>query len=117
MAELVTIEQALALVLERAARLEAEPVPVAAAAGRVLAAPARGAVDLPPFPASAMDGFALRALDAPGTLPVVARIAAGRPAPRPLAAGEAMAIATGGVVPAGPTRSCRSSSSKSAATR
>ena len=48
-----------------------------------------------------MDGFALRAADTPGTLPVVARIAAGRPAERELQAGEAMAIATGGVVPEG----------------
>ncbi len=48
-----------------------------------------------------MDGFALRATDTPGRLPIVARIAAGRPAARPLAAGEAMAIATGGVVPDG----------------
>jgi molybdopterin molybdotransferase len=48
-----------------------------------------------------MDGFALRSADTPGRLPVVARIAAGVPAERPLAAGEAMGIATGGVVPAG----------------
>ena len=48
-----------------------------------------------------MDGFALRAADTPGRLPVVARIAAGRPAPSALAPGEAMGIATGGVVPEG----------------
>ncbi len=48
-----------------------------------------------------MDGFALRAADTPGRLPVVFRIAAGRPAPHALQAGEAMAIATGGVVPEG----------------
>ena len=48
-----------------------------------------------------MDGFAVRAGDTPGTLPVVAHIAAGRPAEHPLAAGEAMAISTGGVVPDG----------------
>jgi molybdopterin molybdotransferase len=48
-----------------------------------------------------MDGFALRAADTPGTLSVVERVAAGRPAKRPLAAGEAMGIATGGVVPDG----------------
>jgi molybdopterin molybdotransferase len=48
-----------------------------------------------------MDGFALRAADTPGTLPVVARVAAGRPAPRRLEGGEAMGIATGGVVPEG----------------
>ena len=48
-----------------------------------------------------MDGFAIRADDTPGTLPLVGRIAAGRPAARPLAGGEAMGIATGGVVPDG----------------
>ena len=51
-----------------------------------------------------MDGFALRAADtaaAPVTLPVVARIPAGGPAAGPLAPGEAMGIATGGVVPEG----------------
>src|SRR5947199_166435 len=71
------------------------------AAARVLAEDAAAAVDLPPFPSSAMDGFAVRAADLPGTLPVVFRIAAGRPADRPLRAGEAMGIATGGVVPDG----------------
>jgi molybdopterin molybdotransferase len=58
-------------------------------------------VDLPPFASSAMDGFAVRADDLPGRLPVVFRIAAGRPADRPLAAGEAMEISTGGAVPEG----------------
>jgi molybdopterin molybdotransferase len=48
-----------------------------------------------------MDGFAVRASDLPGTLPVVERIAAGRPARRPLEPGQAMAISTGGVVPEG----------------
>ena len=48
-----------------------------------------------------MDGYALRAEDTPGGLPVVFRIAAGVPAERSLAGGEAMAISTGGAVPAG----------------
>jgi molybdopterin molybdotransferase len=104
MAELISITDAQTLVLERAKPLEAERVPIERAAGRVLAEPATAAVDLPPFPSSAMDGFALRSADtegAPVTLQVVERIAAGRPATRPLEAGEAMAIATGGVVPEG----------------
>jgi molybdopterin molybdotransferase len=100
-AELLTIEEAQRLILERVRPLPAERVPLDAAAGRVLAEPGAAAVDLPPFPSSAMDGFALRAADTPGTLPVVARIAAGRPAERELQACEAMAIATGGVVPEG----------------
>src|SRR5438477_7047275 len=101
MAELLSLAEAQARVLEQIAPLEGERVAVAAAAGRVLAEDALAAVDLPPFPSSAMDGFALRASDTPGRLPVVARIAAGVPAPRPLRGGEAMAIATGGVVPEG----------------
>ena len=101
MAELLSLEEALKRILERVTPLEPEAVLLAAAAGRVLAEDARAVVDLPPFPSSAMDGFAVRSEDTPGRLPVVARIAAGLPAPRTLEAGEAMAIATGGVVPAG----------------
>jgi molybdopterin molybdotransferase len=67
----------------------------------VLTEPAHAVVDLPPFPASAMDGYALRAAEAPGTFPVAFRIAAGRPAPGALEPGQAMAIATGGAVPDG----------------
>src|SRR5205814_588009 len=88
-------------ILDRVEALPAETVPLAEAGGRVLAEDARARVDLPPFDSSAMDGFALRSGETPGSLPVVARVAAGRPAPRELRAGEAMAIATGGVVPGG----------------
>ena len=101
MAELLSLEEALARILERVTPLGPEAVPLQAAAGRVLAEDALALVDLPPFPSSAMDGFAVRSEDTPGLLPVVARIAAGVPSPRELQGGEAMGIATGGVVPAG----------------
>ena len=101
MGDLLSIEEALRLVLERARPLPAEGVPLAEAAGRVLAEPAVASVDLPPFDSSAMDGFAVRAADTPGELPVGFRIAAGQPSPRPLEAGEAMGIATGAAVPPG----------------
>jgi molybdopterin molybdotransferase len=100
-APLRTIEEAQALVLARAQPLGAEPVPVAAAAGRISAQAAAAAVDLPPFASSAMDGFAIRAGDAPGRLTVVDRAAAGSPAELALGAGEAIEISTGGVVPDG----------------
>jgi molybdopterin molybdotransferase len=100
-AELPSIEEALELILGRARRLPTELVGVGEASGRVAASPIRAAVDLPPFPSSAMDGFAVRVADTPGRLPVGFRIAAGRPPMRPLDVGEAMAIATGGVVPEG----------------
>ena len=76
-------------------------VAIGRADGRVTVEAARAQVDLPPFPGSAMDGFAVSAADVPGTLPVVEHIAAGRPSRQALEAGEAMAIATGGVVPDG----------------
>src|SRR6478752_5859512 len=97
--EILSLAEAQAL--EREPPLPAEAVPRAEAAGRVLAELATAAVDLPPFRSSAMDGYALRAADTPGTLPVVFRVAAGSPAPRELEPGEAMGIATGGLVPAG----------------
>ena len=101
MTELLSLAEAQARVLERVQPLAGEPVAIARAFGRVVAEDARSLVDLPPFPSSAMDGFAVRAADTPGRLPIVARIAAGVPAPRALVAGEAMGIATGGVVPEG----------------
>jgi molybdopterin molybdotransferase len=100
-AGLLTIDEALAAVLSRVRPLADELLPLELAAGRVLAEAARAEVDLPPFPSSAMDGFAVRAADTPGHLPVSFRIAAGRPATEPLRAGEAMGIATGGTVPDG----------------
>jgi molybdopterin molybdotransferase len=100
-AGLLSIGEAQQLILAHARPLPAEPVPIEAAAGRVLAQGARAAVDLPPFPSSAMDGFAVRASDTPGRLPVVARIPAGAPAGGLLEPGQAMGIATGGVVPDG----------------
>jgi molybdopterin molybdotransferase len=99
--EILSLGDAQALVLERARPLGHETVPLREAAGRFLAEAAHASVDLPSFRSSAMDGYALRAADTPGRLPVVFRIAAGAPAPRPLSAGEAMGIATGGVVPEG----------------
>jgi molybdopterin molybdotransferase len=101
MADLLTIEEALARIFERVQPVPAETVAVADAAGRVLAEDVSAAVDLPPFPSSAMDGFAVRAQDTPGTLPVTFRVAAGQPSSRPLHHGEAMGISTGGVVPEG----------------
>ena len=101
MAPLLSIEEAQRLILERVQPLESERVRLEDAAGRVTAEPATARVDLPPFDSSAMDGFAVRAEDTPGRLPVVARIPAGRPADRALGRGETMAIATGGAVPDG----------------
>jgi molybdopterin molybdotransferase len=71
------------------------------AGGHVLAADVVATRDLPGFDNSAMDGFAVRAADTPGTLPVVAMIAAGRLDPPALAPGTAARIMTGAMLPAG----------------
>ena len=101
MTELLSIEEALEAILARTHPLEIEQLGLGEARGRVLARAAAAAIDLPPFASSAMDGYAILAADAPGRLRVVASAAAGRPADRVLAPGDAVAIATGGVVPAG----------------
>jgi molybdopterin molybdotransferase len=100
-AKLLALEEAQSRILARVVRLPLEQVELADAAGRFPAEPATARIDLPPFDASAMDGFAVRTEDTPGSLPVVERIAAGHPASGALGAGEAMAIATGAAVPEG----------------
>ncbi len=101
MADLRTLEEALELILAHAERLPPEPVELARATGRVLAEPALARADLPPFPSSAMDGYAVRAAETPGRLPIGARIAAGSPLSGALPVGTVAAIATGAAVPEG----------------
>lgn len=101
---LMPVEVALARLLEMAEAtpiLERERLPLAAAQGRVLADDLISTLDLPPWPNSAMDGYALRASDWKGEPLVVSqRIFAGQ-APEPLAPGTCARIFTGAPVPAG----------------
>jgi molybdopterin molybdotransferase len=71
------------------------------ALGRTLAAPVAAMRAQPPFAASAMDGYALRAADTPGTLRIVGESAAGHAFSRALACGEAVRISTGAPLPDG----------------
>src|SRR3954462_9565666 len=100
-ASLLTLEQAQQRVLERAHPLPAQAVPIAEAGNRVTAEEVRAKINLPPFASSAMDGFAVRAADLPGTLRIVGEAAAGRPFEAQVDAGCAVAISTGAVVPEG----------------
>jgi len=106
--DLIDVERARAIVLERAPRLDSEPVPLREALGRFLAQPVAAAEDIPGFDNSAMDGFAVRARDTEGAslgeprrLRVVDESRAGHPAARTLGAGEAIAISTGAMIPPG----------------
>jgi molybdopterin molybdotransferase len=98
---LVDAETAARLVLERTPELGVQEVHLREAAGRVLAEDLRSPVELPAFPSSAVDGFALRAADAGRSLRVVGESAAGRPYAGRLEPGTAARILTGGVVPEG----------------
>jgi molybdopterin molybdotransferase len=100
-ASLLTLEEAQERVLERARPLPAESVSIGEAAGRVAAEDVRARVDLPPFASSAMDGFAVRSGDLPGSLRIVGESAAGRPYEGRLDSGCAAVISTGAVVPDG----------------
>jgi molybdopterin molybdotransferase len=100
-ADPISLEQAIALVLGDVRPLAAETAAVGDALGRVLAAPARSSTDLPPFRSSSMDGFALRAADTPGQLEIAGESAAGVPWTGIVPNGQAVAIATGAVVPDG----------------
>ena len=81
--------------------LETQRVALGEAAGRVLAEPLIAGLDLPPWPNSAMDGYALRLADWTGEpLPVSQRIQAGS-APEPLQAGSCARIFTGAPMPPG----------------
>jgi molybdopterin molybdotransferase len=88
-------------VLELTPRLSDVEVQVGEAAGRVLAEDLVADLRLPAFPASAVDGYAIRAGDGGGRLRVVGESSAGRPFQGELAPDTAARILTGGVVPSG----------------
>ncbi|RRV05231.1 molybdopterin molybdenumtransferase MoeA [Pseudomonas sp. v388] len=101
---LMPVEQALARLLDIAGATpitDGERVPLAEAQGRVLAVDLIAGFDLPPWPNSAMDGYALRLGDWSGEpLPVSQRIFAGQ-APEPLKQGTCARIFTGAPLPEG----------------
>ncbi|MBM3567954.1 MAG: molybdopterin molybdotransferase MoeA [Alphaproteobacteria bacterium] len=101
---MIPVDEARARILAGLAPLGTESVALADAAGRVLAAPVVARLTQPPFDASAMDGYAVRAADAaqiPVTLRVIGQSAAGHGFAGRLNAGEAVRIFTGAPVPAG----------------
>jgi molybdopterin molybdotransferase len=105
---LVTVEEAKDAVLAEVGALPGESVPIEGALGRVSAEEVHAAAPVPPFDNSAMDGYAVRAVDAatasphaPVELPLVGESRAGHPWSRPLAGGEAVGISTGAPLPTG----------------
>lgn len=103
---MMALEPALALLAGRVGPVTAtEAVPLSDALGRVLAADLVAPFNVPPHDNAAVDGYAVffddLDPDAPTTLPVTARVAAGQWLGRPAARGEAVRIFTGAPMPAG----------------
>jgi molybdopterin molybdotransferase len=101
---LLPFEDALARILDGVEPLDGETVEVGNAARRVLAEDIHARLTQPPFDASSMDGFALRAGDIaelPATLRLIGEAAAGHGFNGTVGPGEAVRIFTGGPVPTG----------------
>ena len=105
---MLSVDEALQLILRDLQPLPVELAPLDECLGRVLAEDLIAAIDLPPFANSSMDGFALRAADllgacadAPVQLEVVMDIPAGAAPEGSLGTGQAARIMTGAPLPAG----------------
>ena len=107
MSEMISLEEARALVLSHVGPLPVETVPVLEAVGRVAAADLASDIDIAPFAHSAMDGFAVRASElaeaspeSPVELDVIAEVAAGDVFEGVIGAGQCVRIMTGAPLPA-----------------
>jgi molybdopterin molybdotransferase len=117
--KLISIEEATSRVLSEAAPLSVEYRSLDEALGMVLGQEIVANDDVPRFANSAMDGFAVRAVDvasatptAPVRLQVVGTVAAGAVAAEPLGSGKAMMIMTGAPIPEGADAVVRSESAE-----
>ena len=100
---MLSVAQARRILLEGVVPLESERAPLSALAGRRLAETVIARLTQPPFPASAMDGYAVRYADAHlnARLRIIGEAPAGTPFDGVVTDGEAVRIFTGGVVPSG----------------
>jgi molybdopterin molybdotransferase len=100
---LLSIAQARELVLQAVQPLATESVAIAEARDRVLAEDVKASGDVPPFPCSAMDGYAVLPGPADRRLTLGGESRAGTPAAESMREGQAIRISTGAALPAGAT--------------
>jgi molybdopterin molybdotransferase len=103
---MITVDEALDALFALARPLATERVRLAEAAGRVLAEPVVAERNQPPFAAAAMDGYALKGIEAePGAMfKVIGTSVAGARFEGTVGAGQAVRIFTGAPVPIGADR-------------
>jgi molybdopterin molybdotransferase len=101
---LISVEEALARVLDGVTPLPTEEIPIGEAHGRVLAGTLAARRTQPPADLSSMDGYAVQAADlaaVPASLRLIGESAAGRPFDGTMKQGETVRIFTGSVMPQG----------------
>ena len=102
--QMISVREAIEIVLEQTSILASEAVPLPPALNRILAEDVVADTDLPPFDRAQMDGYAVRAndvADVPARLRIVGESAAGAGWHHEMNAGEAVRIMTGAPVPKG----------------
>ena len=103
-AGMISLDEARGLLLAGVGVLASETLAIGEAAGRVLAADVVAQRDQPPSAVSAMDGYAVESAAIGDALRLIGEAPAGAPFGGVVGPGEAVRIATGGVVPEGATR-------------
>ncbi|MEL7014089.1 MAG: gephyrin-like molybdotransferase Glp [Pseudomonadota bacterium] len=103
---MISVDDALAHLFELVTAMRAEAVPLAEASGRVMVRDAFATRDQPPFPSSAMDGYAVdsRSVVPGATFKVIGESAAGHRFKGTVQPSEAVRIFTGAPVPSGTDR-------------
>lgn len=121
---MISVPQALALILKSIRPLAAVRLPLADCLKRVLSEDISASVDIPPFSNSAMDGWAVRSRDAqrasarrPVLLAITGDLPAGASPRRPVRPGETIRIMTGAAIPPGADAVVRSEDSREVRSR
>ena len=103
-----TLEEAVRLIRENVQAVGTESLPASLCLGRTLAEDVYADIDYPPFPRSAMDGYAVKSRDTmeaslqnPVVLGVIDRVCAGEVSEKTLSDGQAVRIMTGAAIPKG----------------
>lgn len=107
---LITVDQALSLILDNTETLTIESLPLNQALNRYLAEDIYAEINLPLFSQSAVDGYALcgqATLEANSEFELIGEIQAGHPCELQLQQGQAVRIFTGAKIPKGTTTVAR----------
>lgn len=101
---MITVEEATEILKGILTYPETEEIPIDEALNRILAQDILSSIDIPPFPKSAMDGFAIRSDDSSDQLQIIEVIPAGYVPHKVLGKGQCAKIMTGGILPEGAKR-------------